>query len=101
MGEVKDKDCIVVDDMIDTGGTIMKAMNELKNMGTKNIYVFVTHGLFNGDFYENFEKCKSINKLYTTNSLPAKNQELEKKLGIERMNLKSLLDEIMHKNFDI
>ena len=30
MGDVKDKDCIVIDDMIDTGSTIMKAMDELK-----------------------------------------------------------------------
>ena len=41
-------------------------------MGTKDIYVFVTHGLFNGDFYDNFANCKSISKLYTTNSLPSR-----------------------------
>ena len=54
IGDVKDQDCIVVDDMIDTGGTMIKSINELKNLGAKRIFVFITHGLFNGDFYEKF-----------------------------------------------
>lgn len=57
IGNVKDKDCIIIDDMIDTGGTMMKSINELKKLGAKRIYVFVTHGLFNGNFYQNFKSC--------------------------------------------
>ena len=35
IGNVKDKDCIIVDDMIDTGGTMIKSINELKKLGAK------------------------------------------------------------------
>lgn len=48
VGDVKGCDCIIVDDMIDTAGTLCKAGNELKRRGARNIYAFATHGLFNG-----------------------------------------------------
>eukprot|EP00456_Euglypha_rotunda_P031202 TRINITY_DN24318_c0_g1_i26.p1 TRINITY_DN24318_c0_g1~~TRINITY_DN24318_c0_g1_i26.p1 ORF type:complete len:143 (-),score=22.77 TRINITY_DN24318_c0_g1_i26:85-513(-) len=46
VGSVKDCDCIMVDDMIDTAGTLTKAASELKKRGAKRVYAFGTHGLF-------------------------------------------------------
>ena len=46
IGDVKDKTVIMVDDMIDTAGTVCKASNLPKENGAKNIYVFATHGVF-------------------------------------------------------
>lgn len=48
VGTVKDCDCVIVDDMIDTAGTLCTAANELRDMGAKGVYAFATHGLFNG-----------------------------------------------------
>ena len=48
VGEVNGMDAIIVDDMIDTAGTLCKAGKELKNRGARRIYAFATHGLFNG-----------------------------------------------------
>ncbi|MBI2465395.1 ribose-phosphate pyrophosphokinase [Candidatus Shapirobacteria bacterium] len=56
MGEVKDKDVLLVDDMIDTGGTLINAAEYLKKNGAKSISAAVTHGLFSGSSLENITK---------------------------------------------
>ena len=49
IGEVKNKDCIIVDDIIDSGGTIVNAATALKNRGAKEVYVYITHGVLSGE----------------------------------------------------
>lgn len=48
IGEVEGKTCILVDDMIDTAGTITNAANALKNLGAKDVYAACTHGVLSG-----------------------------------------------------
>jgi len=48
VGSVKDKDVIIVDDMIDTAGTLSEAARVLKEMGANRVFAFATHGLFTG-----------------------------------------------------
>lgn len=48
VGSVQGADCIIVDDMIDTAGTLCEAARELKKHGAKRVFAFATHGLFNG-----------------------------------------------------
>jgi ribose-phosphate pyrophosphokinase len=48
VGSVEGCDCIIVDDMIDTAGTLTAAANELRNFGAKRVFAFATHGLFSG-----------------------------------------------------
>ena len=67
-GEVAGRDCILIDDMIDTGGTMMKAAVLLKERGAKRIYVFATHGIFNSDFFERLNDS-AIDKVFVSNSL--------------------------------
>lgn len=77
--------------MIDTGGTIMRCVDELKKFGANRIFVFVTHGLFNGDFYENLAKVKNLDKLYVTDSLPVKDETKESNLPIKRLSLRDII----------
>lgn len=56
VGNVKGKNAIIVDDMIDTAGTLCEAAKALKEQGALNIYAFATHGLFNGKAFENIQK---------------------------------------------
>ena len=49
MGDVKDKTCVIVDDIIDSGGTIVNAAKALKERGAKDVYVYITHGVLSGD----------------------------------------------------
>ena len=45
VGDVDGADCIIVDDMIDTAGTLCKAATELKSRGAKRVFAFATHGM--------------------------------------------------------
>ena len=68
MGDVKNKFCIIVDDMIDTAGTACKASNLLKEKGATGIYIFACHGIFSGKAFENIANS-SFNKVIVTNTL--------------------------------
>ena len=46
IGDVKGKTCILVDDMVDTAGTLCMAAEELKQKGANKVYAFITHGIF-------------------------------------------------------
>ena len=46
---LKDKTCIIVDDIIDSGGTIVNAVEALKKAGAVEVYVFITHAVLSGD----------------------------------------------------
>lgn len=83
--------------MIDTGGTILKAVDELKKFGARKIFIFVTHGLFNGNFYEKIQKNNNFNFLYCTDSLPIKNEQKEKNSRIKRISLQPLISSFIKK----
>ena len=49
IGDVKGKTCIIVDDIIDSGGTIVNAAKALKDRGAKEVYVYISHGVLSGE----------------------------------------------------
>ena len=69
IGDVSGKDVVMIDDMIDTAGTICAASSLLKSHGAKSIYVFATHGLFSGDAINKINKS-DIDKVIVTNTVP-------------------------------
>lgn len=69
VGDVKDKDVIIVDDIIDTAGTLCYAADELKKKGANKVYAFATHGLFSGNAFETI-KNSTIEKIIVTNTVP-------------------------------
>ena len=68
IGNVQNKECIIVDDIIDSGGTIVNAVDALVREGAKNVYVFVTHAVLSGESINKIKKSK-INKLIITDSI--------------------------------
>ncbi len=68
-GDVKDKDVIIVDDMIISGGTLIEVAKSLKKQGALKIYACISHALLGDKFLENFEKS-DINQLIITDSIP-------------------------------
>ena len=76
IGDVKGKNCIIVDDIIDSGGTIVNAVEALKKAGAIDVYVFITHAVLSNNAAELIKRSK-IKKLIITdtidNSLKVKN----------------------------
>ena len=71
IGEVKDKDVIIVDDLIDTGGTIAMASNVIMDKGAKSVRAIITHPVLSGNAEENLEKSV-LEELVVTDSIPLK-----------------------------
>jgi ribose-phosphate pyrophosphokinase len=69
IGEVKDKNVLIVDDMIDTGGTFVNAVKALKDRGAKEIFGAITHALLSGDAIRKINESE-LTKLYVTDSIP-------------------------------
>ena len=68
VGNVNNKICIIVDDIIDSGGTIVSAVKALKNKGAKDVYVYITHAVLSGSAIEKINKS-SIKKLIVTDTI--------------------------------
>lgn len=69
IGDVAGRDCIMVDDMIDTGGTLCKAAEALKSHGAKRVFAYATHPVFSGNAVENLSNC-DIDEVVVTDSIP-------------------------------
>lgn len=72
---------VIIDDMADSCGTMISAINELISNGMKDVIVIVTHGVLSGKAIENINNCEHIREMIVTNSLPQENNiELCEKL---------------------
>ena len=93
IGNVKGKICIIVDDIIDSGGTIVNAATELKKRGAKEVHVYVTHGVLSGQAIEKIKKSK-IKNLVITDTIDS-SDKLKKARNIEVLTISNLLAEAM------
>ncbi|OAL10286.1 ribose-phosphate pyrophosphokinase [Candidatus Mycoplasma haematobovis] len=72
LGEVKGKNCLIIDDILDTGGTLLVAAKILKEKGANKVMIVVSHALFSRNALENFKVAwerKIVEKIYITNTL--------------------------------
>ena len=69
IGDVAGRDCIIVDDMIDTGGTLCKAAEALKEHGAKRVFAYATHPILSGAAAENIRNSV-IDEVIVTDSVP-------------------------------
>jgi len=95
IGDVKDKNCIIVDDIIDTGGTLIKAANKLKENGAKSVMAMCTHGLLSDNGLQNIENS-NIDKLILTDSIPLKQASAK----VEIVTVAHLLAEVINSVLD-
>lgn len=89
---VKDKVVILVDDMVDTCGTMISAVKELKNNGAISCIIIATHGIFSKDALTKLNECEFVDKVIVTDSLP---QEMNAKIckKIEIIDISNLMAE--------
>ncbi|NQU98477.1 ribose-phosphate pyrophosphokinase [Candidatus Woesearchaeota archaeon] len=81
VGDVKGKNVIIYDDIIDTGGTICEAANYVKKEGAKDVYLCATHSLFSGDALKKIKASKA-KQVIVTNTVPTKNSDKIKVLDV-------------------
>ena len=82
IGNVKNKLCVIVDDIIDSGGTIVNAAKALKDKGAKEVYVYITHAVLSGDAVDKIKKSQ-IKKIIITDTIDnSKKIKMSKKIEV-------------------
>ncbi|MTJ02017.1 MULTISPECIES: ribose-phosphate pyrophosphokinase [Idiomarina] len=95
IGDVKGRDCIIVDDMIDTGGTLCKAAEALKSHGAKRVFAYATHPVFSGKAVQNIQDS-AIDELIVTDSIPL-SEEMKATGKVSQLTLSGMLSEALRR----
>jgi ribose-phosphate pyrophosphokinase len=70
IGDIDGRNCVIMDDMIDTAGTLVKAAEVLKARGAKKVYAYCTHPIFSGPAIERISKGDALDEVVVTNTIP-------------------------------
>jgi ribose-phosphate pyrophosphokinase len=70
IGEIENRNCVIMDDMIDTAGTLLKAAEVLKQRGAKKVYAYCTHPIFSGPALERIERGDALDEVVVTDTIP-------------------------------
>ncbi|GAA1635630.1 MULTISPECIES: ribose-phosphate diphosphokinase [Brevibacterium] len=97
VGEVEGRTCVLVDDMIDTGGTIVQAADACMAAGAKNVIVVSTHAVFSGPAVERLENSVA-EEVIVTNTLPLTEDKLFDKLTV--LSIAPLIARAVHEVFE-
>ncbi len=95
IGDVEGRDCIIVDDMIDTGGTLCKAAEALKEHGARRVFAYATHPVFSGNAAENIRNSV-IDEMVVTDSIPL-SDEFKSIDKVRQLSLSGMLSEAIRR----
>lgn len=98
IGDVEGKDILLVDDLIDTGGTFVAAISALKMRGANNIYGAITHPLLSGEAVEKIENSE-LSKLYVTDTIPVRELKPDNKIEV-RSSAELFAEAIIRSHYD-
>ncbi|QEA14600.1 ribose-phosphate pyrophosphokinase [Comamonas flocculans] len=70
IGDIDGRNCVIMDDMIDTAGTLVKAASALKERGAKQVYAYCTHPIFSGPALERIAQGEVLDEVVVTNTIP-------------------------------
>ncbi|RYF30401.1 MAG: ribose-phosphate pyrophosphokinase [Comamonadaceae bacterium] len=70
IGDIDGRNCVIMDDMIDTAGTLVKAAEVLKERGAKKVYAYCTHPIFSGPAIERIAQGEALDEVVITNTIP-------------------------------
>lgn len=95
IGDVMNRDCILIDDMIDTGSTLCKAAEELKERGAKNVFAYATHPIFSGKAFENLYNSV-IDQVIVCDTIPL-SKKIKSLTNVRTLTLSSMLAEAIRR----
>lgn len=91
IGDVKDKTAIIVDDMVDTAGTLAQAADAIKENGAKKVFAMATHAVLSGPAIQRINEC-SLEKLIVTNTINIEDK-MKESTKLESLSIAPLLGE--------
>jgi len=92
IGDVKGKDVILIDDMVDTAGTMVKAATALKNLGATSVMACCTHPVLSGPAYDRIEEG-DLDELVVSDTIPL----AQKSKKIKVLSTASMLGEVIRR----
>lgn len=95
IGDVSDRDCILVDDMIDTGGTLVKAAEALKERGATKVVAYATHAVLSGTAAKNLAN-PALDEVVVTDTIPL-SDEIKALNKVRALTLSSMLAEAIRR----
>ena len=95
IGDVEGRQCILIDDMVDTAGTLCQAANALKEHGADKVVAYCTHAVFSGNAVENI-KNSALDEIVVTDSIPLAT-DAQKCKKIRQLSIAELLAETMRR----
>ncbi len=99
VGNVKDKNVLIVDDIIDTAGTIVKTAEALMEKGARSIRTAITHGVLSGPAMDRINKSH-IEKVYITNTIPFNKEENDPKDRVQILSVANLFGEAIKRTHE-
>ena len=95
IGEVKGKDCVIIDDLVDTAGTLCQASTALKEHGAQSVRAYATHPVLSGKAIENLENS-TLDELVVTDTIPLRD-EAKACAQIRQLKVSGLIAESMRR----
>jgi ribose-phosphate pyrophosphokinase len=95
IGEVKGKTCVLIDDLVDTAGTLCHAAKALKDAGAKRVLAYITHAVLSGPAIERISKSE-LDELVVTDTIPLR-EDARKCTKIRQLSVAGLLAETMRR----
>jgi len=95
IGEVEGRSCVLVDDLVDTAGTLCKAANALKEHGARKVIAYITHPVLSGPAISNIEES-SLDELVVTDTIPL-SAEAQSCTRVRQLSISELLAETMRR----
>lgn len=99
IGNIQDKECIIVDDMIDTAGTLVEACRVLREKGATKVYACATHPVFSKPAIERINNCAELDRVIVTDTIPL-TDEARQVAKIKVLSTSELLSKAIHRTFN-
>jgi ribose-phosphate pyrophosphokinase len=99
VGDVEGKDVCIIDDIIDTAGTLVEAAKTLRENGAKKIYAFSTHGILSGPAAQRINDCEELEAVIITDTIPLCDNCL-KVSKIKTLSTADILSKAIHRTYN-
>lgn len=99
IGDVNNKECIIIDDMIDTAGTLVEACRALKEHGATKVVACATHPVFSKPALKRIAECAELDKIIVTDTIPL-SEEAKKISKIHVLSISEILAKAIHRTFN-